>query len=44
MCKIRAERMREYNEERSYDTLAQMPPATYQAQIMARRSPLEMSP
>ena len=41
---ISAEWMREYNEERPHDALARVPPATYRAQITARRSPLEVSP
>jgi putative transposase len=41
---ISAEWMREYNEERPHDALAQVPPATYRAQITARSSPLAVSP
>jgi putative transposase len=41
---ISAEWMREYNEERPHDALARVPPATYRAQITARRSPLILSP
>jgi putative transposase len=40
---LSAEWMREYNEERPHDALALVPPATYRAQITARRSPLEVS-
>jgi len=41
---ISAEWTREYNEERPHDALAQVPPATYQAQITAKISPIELSP
>ena len=41
---ISAAWMREYNEERPHDALARVPPATYQAQITARSSLIELSP
>lgn len=41
---ISAQWMQEYNEERSHDALARVLPATYRAQIIARSSPLEVSP
>jgi putative transposase len=41
---ISAAWMREYNEERPHDALARVPPTTYQAQITARSSLIELSP
>jgi len=36
--------MWEYNEERPHDALTRVPPATYQAQLTAGSSPLQLSP
>ena len=41
---ISAEWLQSYNEERSHDGLAGLPPATYRAQLEARSSPLKLSP
>ena len=41
---ISAEWMREYNEERPYDTLDGMPPTSFRVRMTARSSPLELSP
>ena len=40
---IRAEWLQSANEERPHDALAGLPPATYRAQLEARRSPLIVS-
>jgi putative transposase len=41
---ISAEWVQSYNEERSHDALAGLPPAAYRAQLEARSSPLAVSP
>ena len=41
---ISAEWLHSYNEERSRDALAGLPPATYRAQLEAKSSPLPVSP
>jgi putative transposase len=41
---ITAEWLQSYNEERSHDALAGLPPATYRANLEARSSPLAVSP
>ena len=42
--KIRAEWMREYNEDRLHDTLDGMPPTSFQVRMTAGSSPLILSP
>jgi putative transposase len=44
VSEISAAWLQRYNEERPHDALAGLPPATYRAQLEARRSPLEVSP
>jgi hypothetical protein len=41
---ISAEWLQSYNEERPHDALADLPPATYRAQLEAGNSPLPLSP
>ena len=40
---ISAEWLQSYNEERPHDALADLPPATYRAQLVAQSSPLPLS-
>lgn len=41
---ISAEWLQSYNEGRSHDALAWLPPAKYRAQLAVRSSPVEVSP